>query len=308
MNLAYKGIYTIIGSGFGLYGYLPALANQLGMKVVLPLSYKEKVLARPELFKTLNHIEWVKDQNTALNIANGLVVATTPKIQSESIKHYLAFSNIQRILIEKPIAITPQQSVQLLAQLDESKKKYAIGYTFLYLSWQKSLLWPTELGPTIELNWSFMAHHFQHDVHNWKRFHSEGGGVLRFYGIHLLAMLVLRGYNSVKSSSLKGLNKNEPEQWTATFSGHNLPDCLVKVDCRSMAQHFQIGQSGHDNLILTLANPFALDNLNNGDDSRVSSIASGIKALDDDTLDLSFIYKQTNLLWSLVEEKSNYDY
>jgi predicted dehydrogenase len=306
MNLAYKAVYTIIGSGFGLYGYLPAL-TQLGMKVVLPTSYKDKVLARPELSKTLNHIEWVKDQNTALNITNGLVVATTPKIQKEFISYYLTFSNIKRILIEKPIAITPEQSVQLLDQLDKSKKRYAIGYTFLYLSWQKSLVWPSDLGLTVELNWSFMAHHFQHDVQNWKRFHSEGGGVLRFYGIHLLAMLALRGYSNIKNSSLKGPNKNEPEQWTATFAGHNLPDCLVNVDCRSTSQHFQIGHSGSNDLILSLDNIFAQENLNNGDDSRVPSIAAEIKYLDEDSLNFSFIYKQTNLLWSLVEEISNYD-
>ena len=42
-------MYSIIGSGFGLYGYLPAIIKLHKKGVVLPEKYKEKILLRPEL-------------------------------------------------------------------------------------------------------------------------------------------------------------------------------------------------------------------------------------------------------------------
>ena len=51
----------IVGSGFGLYGYLPALVEVGKMNVILPGRYKDKFLARSELKIYADYIHWVSD-------------------------------------------------------------------------------------------------------------------------------------------------------------------------------------------------------------------------------------------------------
>jgi hypothetical protein len=42
-------MYTIVGGGFGLYGYFPAIVQQTGMKVLLNEKYRKTITSRPEL-------------------------------------------------------------------------------------------------------------------------------------------------------------------------------------------------------------------------------------------------------------------
>jgi len=44
------------------------------------------------------------------------------------------------------------------------------------------------------------ADHFKNNKDNWKRDHKQGGGPLRFYGIHLIAVLAELGYTSSRQS------------------------------------------------------------------------------------------------------------
>ena len=47
--------FTILGSGFGLYGYLPALLD-LGHMVTLPTRYQAVVAGRPELSRFMSRV------------------------------------------------------------------------------------------------------------------------------------------------------------------------------------------------------------------------------------------------------------
>ena len=47
----------IIGSGFGLYGYLPSI-NDFSKKIYLSIEYKKKIENRKDLKKYLNRINW----------------------------------------------------------------------------------------------------------------------------------------------------------------------------------------------------------------------------------------------------------
>jgi len=63
-------MFTVFGSGFGLYGYLPALIDTFGEPVALPESYRATVQARPELARCLPSIRWAADRDAALALAN----------------------------------------------------------------------------------------------------------------------------------------------------------------------------------------------------------------------------------------------
>ena len=122
-------MFTIFGSGFGIYGYLPALAEHLGEEVVLPKAYETKVRSRPELGGTLSRIRWVKDHDEALALADGAVIATPPQFQGGIVERCLSLPNIKRLALEKPLAVTPGLAASLLSRLDASGVQYVIAYT-----------------------------------------------------------------------------------------------------------------------------------------------------------------------------------
>ena len=71
----------------------------------------------------------------------------------------------------------------------------------------------------LNLNWEFMAHHYINNLDTWKNKHSHGGGALRFYGIHVIALLAYVGYNNIIKSKLSLDLAGNPYQWSAIFSG-----------------------------------------------------------------------------------------
>ena len=296
-------MFTIFGSGFGIYGYLPALIEHLGEEVVLPQAYENKVRSRPELGGTLSKIRWVKDHEEALALADGAVIATPPQFQGEIVERCLSLPNIKRLVLEKPLAVTPVLAANLLARLEASGVQYVIAYTLLHLDWYKNLSWPEDPDAEMEVNWSFHAHHFSHDLHNWKRVHAQGGGPLRFFGVHILAMLALQGYAHVTSSQLDGAVPGEPERWKATLSGLDLPECRVCVDSRSPKSYFEITSKGKERPLIALHDPFALEQSIGDADPRVAVLAEILGQLTTGNAPLSDLYKLTNDLWRQAEER-----
>jgi hypothetical protein len=298
-------MYTIIGSGFGLYGYLPALVSDLNQEVVLPLAYKEKIKMRVELAFTLSKVKWVADIDTALSIADTVIVAIVPMNQPSLVNHCLTFPNIRRFVLEKPLASSPKLALELLNQLSEEKRGYTVAYTLAHLSWQSKFIWPTQTESTVTVTWNFMAHHFANDLKNWKRSHSKGGGVLRFFGIHLIAMLSVRGYDNVHSLSLHGRILDEPEYWEAIFTGPELSVCHVKVNSRSYNQCFNIECEGGLSL-LKLTEPFALENSIDNLDKRLPILARVIQELEMNSCSITSVelFERINNLWMEAEEKS----
>ena len=70
-------VFTILGAGFGMYGYLPALMD-LRSKVVLPLRYRSVLAGRPELAQYVQKIVWSSDVEDALAKSSAAIVALRP--------------------------------------------------------------------------------------------------------------------------------------------------------------------------------------------------------------------------------------
>jgi predicted dehydrogenase len=293
-------MFTICGSGFGLYGYLPALMT-LGEGVILPVAYKEKVQRRSELTEYFECIEWVPNIDDALSKAGSVILASPPYQQTSLVERCLALNNIERILVEKPIAVAPAEAIDILSLLERSGKRFEVAYTLLYTDWFESQCWKSNPDASIQIHWCFMAHHFANDIENWKRQHVLGGGALRFYGIHLLAVLAYFGYELVLSSTIDGLSKGEPEKWMAEISGSNLPLCRVMLDSRDSDQRFSI-ISLPDTGIVNLKEPFADEQVIWSHDIRVNALTRLLKVLNVETETLNSVYRRTNLLWSQAEK------
>ena len=118
--------YLVLGSGFGLYGYLPALIK-LKKKVYLPLKYKNFLLKRKDLKKYLLSVNFIKDVN--LSMFDFIIFARRPKDQYNFVKN-LQHSTF--LFLEKPLSETPLKAEKLINIIKKKKIKFAVAYIFFF--------------------------------------------------------------------------------------------------------------------------------------------------------------------------------
>jgi hypothetical protein len=309
-------MFAILGSGFGLYGYLPALVSGCGQQVVLPERYRSRFHERPELARFLSGISWARDEASAVEGCSGVALVLRPADQEVWLERCLARADLKYLLLEKPLARNPESAQRALDMLIGSGKAFRIGYVFRLTSWGCRLLSVLGAEPyqgKLSIQWNFNAHHYQHDLNNWKRFVTTGGGVIRFFGIHILALLAEIGYRNIVMSTTSGASLDEIDRWSAVVSGVGLPECNIVVDSRSSAASFQVvcvsGTNGRLDVSERLATPFDADQpLDAGSltglDPRVSlliELCRSLLAVAENEYDW---YQHTLELWRSAEEKA----
>ena len=312
-------MFSIIGSGFGLYGYLPAMVASCEQRIVLPERYRKPFSERAELARFSSYIEWKQNELVALDCADGVVIAKRPIDQHEWIHQCLARPGVRRLILEKPLDRTPADASALLDVLVRTQRIVRIGYLFRYAPWGQALLRSlrsSDRASRASIRWTFLAHHFRYDLRNWKRSHAEGGGALRFYGIQIIALLAEAGYHDVVVSVACAIEPDEVEKWVATFSGPGLPDCDVTVDSRSSTTHFEVGvRSDLDvfqgGVLARLENPLEPGRTQpmreeGGQDYRSFVLAQLCRSLWDDADVLPAWYENTVDLWKRVEDATRF--
>ena len=297
-------MFTIFGSGFGLYGYLPAIIYGLKEGVCLPEKYIDTIRNRPDLKQLEDKIIWVEDEATAIRLADKVVISVNPGSQVDIVRKCLCLNFSGCFFLEKPLARSPKEAESLLGLLESHEADYFIGYSFLYLEILQDILKNRNIENTIQIEWKFMAHHFANNLNNWKRRTDEGGGVLRFYGIHLIALLTVLDYSQVVSSKLVGDKLEEPSIWEAEFSHSEAENCKIIVDSRSEEDCFIVKLDSE--VVLNLADPFDLnDLLVSGVDRRFSLLVNFLKDIKG-LKSKFFLYKSINQMWSLIEKNTTY--
>jgi hypothetical protein len=302
-------VFTILGSGFGIYGYLPALM-ELGSKVVLPFRYQSVLAARPELAQYVRRVDWSADAEDALARSSAAVVALRPADQAAWIPRLVRMPNVRELILEKPVAPNPQLAASLLAMVEGAGKRYRIGYTFRFTPWAHQLRMAlAQPADGASMDWSFLAHHYRTGAANWKRSNSAGGGALRFYGIHAVALLAELGYDDVSASIIWGSLDAELERWEATFIGRGLCPFALKINSRAEEQFFKIivyegKQAGRT--LVDQADPFSSirSNALQAQDPRVGVLECLCQSLDDTDDTHAVRQKAILALWACVEQKS----
>jgi predicted dehydrogenase len=297
----------ILGSGFGLYGYLPAVVRAGKEKVILLSKSKEIFLRRPELQFCQNHIEWVSDIHELMQRSARLILALPPLVQYEYLTKYLKVQRFDRLVLEKPLAVSPADAAIVLSLLAKTQTPTRAGYTFLVTNWARKTIKHIEDGAstdTFQLTWNFYAHHYKNDLKIWKRYRSHGGGVVRFYGIQVLAFLSAAGYKEVVTSECEGFDADDLYSWNATFKGPKVPPFDISVNCYSPKTQFVIGSSPKSFPGFRMTGPFdegRLDSPDNRSDALDAVLASFGTENDADAIKL---YEDINVLWGKVEEKT----
>jgi hypothetical protein len=295
-------MFTIFGSGFGLYGYLPAIIDGLKADVCLPEKYRVTINSRPDLERFEPQIMWVDTEDSAIKCSDKIVISVKPKAQVSIVRRCLDLGFSGRFYLEKPLSNSPAESEVFLDLLDSHSVDYSVGYSFLYLDRLQEIFKNYTPEKVIQIEWCFMAHHFANRLKNWKRHEIEGGGVLRFYGIHIVALLARHGYSGVVNSRLTGEKLGEPSLWEAGLSHQDSTKCNIIVNSRSEKLFFRVKVDSE--VILSVDDPFYVNGLSKvGEDRRFLSLVRFLK----DSSNLASnkkLYRSINKAWASIERNS----
>lgn len=206
--------YGIVGRGFGMYGYLPALAAKANARISTLESYREVICRRPELAALEGKVSFVPDLATLRSTCDVLVLAVRPSDQETIVQSLIAQGWRGGLILEKPMALDPCRALRLFDELTRNQINFRVGFTLRQTPWGQEvsakLAGLNVTGGDINITWRFLADHYRHDRPTWKRHPSAGGGALRFFGIHFIALLAEVDTWNVVSCFRERIQDEEP--------------------------------------------------------------------------------------------------
>jgi len=174
-------LIAVLGSGFGLYGHIPALV-ELGFPVATLARYRTVLEGRPELAALQSKLELVATEDELLSEAQVVVLARRPQ---DNIRHALSLKgkvSINAIVLEKPPAPSPEGALNILRDLEN--RRVFTPYLLRWCEWFPLLQLAD--AQQIAIEWSYVP---RVATSHWKSESAAGGGILAFYFIHLVALV-----------------------------------------------------------------------------------------------------------------------
>lgn len=230
----------IIGSGFGLYGLLPAF-NSLDNCDVVALCAKpsERVLtyaASVGLTKLYTNWEEMLEKESL----DAVAIAVIPSVQYTIAKR--AIEKGLHVFAEKPLTATYEEAKELFSLAQEKGVTTMVDFIFPEIDeWQKvkELLDTKVYGELKHLSvaWDFLSYDIKHGLASWKTDVKEGGGALAFYGSHTLYYVEYFGgriRDSKGSFTYSDVSKNGAEvgiDLSCVFAGG--ASCDIHISCNT---------------------------------------------------------------------------
>ena len=207
----------IIGTGFGLYGLLPAFNSTQGFFVTCISGEKTKRLTDYCRKIGLEKIYTDWHEMITNEKLDAVAIAVPPNIQYKIAKY--AIGRGIHVFTEKPLAVTLSQAEDLLQLAKRKKVKHMVDFEFPEIeAWKKvkELLSKKVFGSLMKIciNWDFLSFDIKNQISSWKTDIKEGGGALSYYFSHTLHYLEHFGgeitdTKSVLSYSTESLNGGE---------------------------------------------------------------------------------------------------
>lgn len=300
--------FGIIGGGFGIYGWLSAISFFNEIKISTLFKYKDRIRNRDDILNIQlleKKINWFQTEDQLIKNVDTLVIARRPTDQFKIVNYLIDQSWKGNLILEKPIAPTPELTMRLLKRLSDSKINIQAGFILNETNWTKQVReFILKKKPSkILFNWNFYAHHYKNKNLSWKSNPKFGGGALSFYAIHLISWLSsISQWKVISCSPLA----SRTEDSCVIFELEN-KTTKVKIKCNSInksSELFLIKENlKHNQFILKLKNPF--DEQYNKKkltkiDYRVIYLVKIIeKVINNDWLRISLLKKQVKL-WSEI--------
>lgn len=179
----------IIGSGFGLYGYAIA-GKEIALDIFTLERYRKTINDRVDLNFELKTTRFVENEKELIENSDALVVAVNPQNQVKILTENDLSS--KRLFLEKPLAHSVESHWKMINLLRDSNIDFSIGYLFQFTKWGELLLSDSQTESIQELSfdWSIAKPDSQ-----WKSDSQLGGGIVKFYGIHILNLLLKMNFD-----------------------------------------------------------------------------------------------------------------
>jgi len=280
----------ILGSGYGLYGYLPAICQVLNEKVCLLNKAKEILLSRTELTKYYDRINWVESSSQIISTCDTLIIAYPPEYVYPLIEMIEASSTLRKIIVEKPICQDSTTSLKFITRVKNKKIKIISGFIFIYAEWYQNLVGHN--NGDINIIWKFLKKSKLSSDLTWKYSSNKGGGALKMYGVHLLSILA-----SFNAEPVRILQNND-EVFRAVFKTKNKFFININLELTNTQSYFKIEN------ITTLETPFGKQSENNQEDFRVKYITKMLIDFENNYEYLNELMFETMHLWGLIENKN----
>jgi len=249
----------ILGGGFGLYGYLPA-AMQTDWQVTTLSRYKGFLQDRAELSGLLDRVTFVAEHDLDPNIFDAVVIARTPQQQIDFVTSRSSFEG--HLFLEKPLGSTVNSTSELLDVLQSRKSSFSVAYLFRYQEWYRAVASQKRLERNITINWKITPIKNQ----NWKQQLAQGGGVLSYYGVHLLSLIVDFEYD------LENLQINYGDDFLGIKSKNSFGQLDIKLTVADVAG-FEIDLKGlSGNYHWGGASPFGTNPIPGVPDPRIPAL------------------------------------
>ena len=296
----YEKYTLLLGKGFALNVYLPAL-TAINCKLIALEKSSQKLIN----FDIDNlEIKWVDKNDIIKNKFHKIIIAEPPEIQFKYICEESLWKNTDNIILEKPLAGDSKKAKYLVNILNNNKSNYSVNYTFRYTEWFKKInnyLHNNIHKEEISISWKFKARHLQKKESSWKTNSQLGGGAVKYYGIHLIAILSDIGYFEVNKHKITNSKSNQQITWSCEFNSTNkLPKLSLYLDSYSNENQFYWHQ--RNQAILKLDSPFSLESSKYNGDQRIPPTINFLKEKQTDLMNV----KNMNALelWSKIESKT----
>src|SRR3989338_4023448 len=172
---------SIIGSGFGMYGLLPAFSKINGCKVVS--IYGEKSKRMKSYCEKYGNIKIYSNWKQMLQSEkpNAVCIAVVPKYQYIISKY--AINNGMAVFAEKPLTISVSESVELCTLAKKTNLPNMVDFIFPEIpEWiaAKKIIDADLLGKILDVSvdWNFLSYDLRKGIRSWKTDVKKGGGAL----------------------------------------------------------------------------------------------------------------------------------
>lgn len=236
--------FGILGGGFGIYGYLPAV-HELGFEILLLSRYKETVVRRVELREYLPKIRFCASEEELIAASDFLVFARTPLLQYHFILRNLKELSLKKhVFLEKPLTANSQQTNKLLELFTQYNIRFSIAYLFGYSKWFKEISNASSNSFGFRVQWRIPV-----VESDWKNNSALGGGPLRFYGIHFFPLLFELGID---------LGKIRVKEEILSFRIEAFGRFILEIDGTLVDKNpfFSVTELSTDTLIFSESTPF----------------------------------------------------
>ena len=203
---------ALVGSNFGLKGYLPVINKFKNLNLKIICSRNKNKISINKL-KNINYeTNWKNIFKKDIDI---VILAVPPKLQEKIILFNLKYK--KKIIFEKPISSNYQISKKIVEKLKKEKIKSEINLTYLnHTLFQKvkKIIKNKTLGSVknYKIHWSFISSDFNRKIKSWKTDEKQGGGIKNIFLTHVLSYCeyffnksILES-SQIKQSKFKGLN------------------------------------------------------------------------------------------------------